>query len=114
MFFLAFWYYGFFGCGKIAIENPTPSTVFEMPEPTQIIQPFEYGHNYSKRTLLWLFGVPPLVPTKFITDHKPFLPSGTGRKLGGASYGSCRRGEDAKNRAKTPEGIAAAMAEQWG
>ena len=38
----------------IAIENPTPLKVVELPKHSQAIQPYEYGHEYSKRTLLWL------------------------------------------------------------
>ena len=38
----------------IAIENPTPSKVYNLPTPTQAIQPYEHGEPYSKRTLLWL------------------------------------------------------------
>ena len=114
LFFMAFWFYGFFKCGKIAIENPTPSRVFEMPESTQTIQPYEFGDPYSKRTLLWLFGLPKLKPTNIVCNHTPFLPSGTGRKLGGASYGVKGCSHDGNPRSKTFPGIAKAMADQWG
>lgn len=49
-------------CEKVVIENPTPSKIFDYPKPTQAIQPYEYGHPYSKKTLLWERGVPPLHP----------------------------------------------------
>lgn len=39
-------------CEKVVIENPTPSKIFDYPKPTQAIQPYEYGHPYSKKTLL--------------------------------------------------------------
>lgn len=110
-FFMAFWWYGFYGCGKIVIENPVPSSVYELPRPTNMIQPWEYGEPYSKKTYLWEFGVPPLMPTAILSDWKPYLPSGTGRKLGGDSYGDAH---DAKTRSVTFKGIAKAMAEQWG
>lgn len=42
----------------IAIENPVPSKVFAMPPYTQTIQPYEYGHPYTKRTCLWLKNLP--------------------------------------------------------
>lgn len=100
-------------CEKIAIENPTPLKCVGLPKPSQVIQPYEYGHPYSKRTLLWLKGLNPLKPTKIIAEYKPFLPSNTGgfsRGKGGA------RGvaHDAKTASKTFPGIARAMAEQWG
>ena len=112
-FFMAFWWYGFYGCGKIAIENPVSSTVFEMPECTQEIQPWMFGHPVTKKTRLWLFGLPELKPTNAVKPEAPYCPSDTGRKIR-ASYGRAKRGEDAINRAKTFSGIATAMAEQWG
>ena len=64
----------------IAIENPTPFKIFELPEFTQSIQPFEYGHEFSKKTLLWLKNLPKLKPTNIIEKYKPLLPSNTGEK----------------------------------
>ena len=113
-FFMAFWWYGFYGCGKIVIENPVPTSVYELPRPTNCIQPYEFGEKYSKKTYLWEFGVPHLVPTELVADYKPFLPSGTSRKLGGDSYGAKGCAHDGKPRSKTFPGIAKAMAEQWG
>ena len=63
-------------CEKIAIENPTPASVFNLPKCTQVIQPYEFGHPYSKRTCLWLKGLPHLTPTEIVTDHVPFVSSG--------------------------------------
>ncbi len=111
-FFMAFWYYGYYGKGRIAIENPVPSSVFELPESTQTIQPYEFGEPFSKKTMLWLFVLPKLKPTNILTEYRPYLPSGTGRKLGGDSYGAADR--TSKMRSKTFPGIAAAMADQWG
>lgn len=111
-FFMRFWWYGRLGCGKIAIENPMPSKAYELPTPTQIIQPFQFGHPFTKRTYLWLFGLNPLKPTDVVEPEAPYCPSGTGRKLR-EKYGAAKRGEDAKNRSKTFSGIAKAMAEQW-
>ena len=101
-------------CPRIAIENPVPSAIFDMPKPTQIIQPYEYGHPYSKKTYLWLKGLPPLVPTQIVNDHIPFVSSGTYSKTHDPRYkGASRRGGAAKMRSKTFPGIARAMAEQW-
>lgn len=100
-------------CEKIAVENPVHSRVFEMPKHTQEIQPWQFGHSVSKKTRLWLKGLPELQATNIVKCESTFLPSGTGRKIRSA-YGSCKRGDDAKNRSKTFFGIAKAMAEQWG
>jgi hypothetical protein len=100
-------------CPKIAVENPVSSKVFEMPKHTQEIQPYMFGHPYTKKTRLWLRGLPPLLPTNVVEPIAPYCPSGTGRKQRD-KYGAAKRGEDAKNRSKTFFGVAEAMAEQWG
>lgn len=100
-------------CPRIAIENPVSSRIFEMPQHSQEIQPYMFGHPYTKKTRLWLKGLPPLVPTRLVDSVAPYVPAGTGRK-DRSKYGAAKRGEDAKNRSKTFPGIAKAMAEQWG
>jgi hypothetical protein len=100
-------------CPRIAIENPVSSTIFNMPKHTQEIQPYMFGHPYTKKTRLWLRGLPLLKPTNIVEPIGPYCPSGTGRK-DRTKYGYAKRGEDAKNRSKTFPGIAKAMAEQWG
>lgn len=100
-------------CPKIAIENPVSCKVFNMPPHTQEIQPWMFGHPYTKKTRLWLKGLPPLMPTDIVEPISPYVPSGTGRK-DRSKYGAAKRGEDAKNRAKTFPGVARAFAEQWG
>ena len=55
----------------IAVENPTPLKIVELPKQDQAIQPYEYGHEYSKRTLLWLKNLPPLKPTDIKSNYKP-------------------------------------------
>lgn len=100
-------------CPKIAIENPTPLKIWELPKPSQIIQPWQFGHGFSKRTLLWLKGLPLLESTKIVSEYIPFLPSNTG----GAKRGQKHSRGVAKNSveaSKTFPGIAKAMAEQWG
>lgn len=100
-------------CERIAVENPTPMKLCELPPASQVIQPYEFGHPYSKRTLLWLKGLPPLFPTDIFIDHSPYLPSNTSAyaKCAGGSKGAIR---GSKNYAKTFPGIAKAMADQWG
>lgn len=111
-FFMKFWNADF---PRICIENPVPSSVYNLPECTQFVQPYEYGHPYSKKTCLWLKGLPPLKPTEIIADHKPFVSSGSYSKTHDPKYkGASRKGGSAKSRSKTFPGIAKAMAEQWG
>ena len=102
-------------CPRIAIENPIPSSIYQMPECTQVIQPYEYGEPWSKKTCLWLKGLPALQPTNIIEDHKPYCSSGSYSGTHDPKYkGASRKGGSAKSRSKTFPGIAKAMAEQWG
>lgn len=102
-------------CPKIAIENPTPSRVYGLPEKTQVIQPWQFGHPYTKRTQLWLKGLPKLVPTNIVTPERTWCPSGSySKKKHSEKHKGMFTTDRAKNRAKTFPGIARAMAEQWG
>lgn len=106
-------------CDRIAIENPIPSSVYGLPPYTQIIEPYEYGEPYTKKTCLWLRGLPPLVPTSRIWRYdpavRPFVSCGTSRNKGNPEKaGVSRSGGAAKVRSKTFNGIARAMAAQWG
>lgn len=102
-------------CDKIAVENPIPSTIFNLPHYTQFIQPYWFGHPYSKKTCLWLKGLPELVPTDIVEDYVPYTVSGMYSKTHDPKYkGVSRKGGSAKIRSKTFPGIAKAMAEQWG
>lgn len=62
-------------CEKVVIENPKPSKIFDYPEPTQAIQPFQFGHPFTKQTLLWERGVVPLVPTCIVHPERTWCPS---------------------------------------
>jgi len=97
----------------IAVENPTPLKVVGLPKHSQAIQPYEYGHPYSKRTLLWLRNLQPLEPTETVNNYTPYLPSNTGGKKRGQSY-SRGTSKNAKESSKTFKGVAEAMANQWG
>lgn len=92
-------------CPRIAVENPVSSRIFDMPEYTQEIQPWQFGHPVSKKTRLWLKGLPPLKPTDIVSHDTNCHQAGTWFACGGK--------ERQKNRAKTFPGIARAMAEQW-
>ena len=110
-FFMKFWNAE---CPRICIENPVPSSVYNLPDCAQFVQPYEYGHPYSKKTCLWLKGLPLLKPTEIIAEHKPFVSSGSYSKAHDPKYkGASRKGGSAKSRSKTFPGIAKAMAEQW-
>ena len=95
-------------CPKIAIENPVSLRIYELPECSQTIRPWQFGHPYTKTTRLWLKGLPQLMPTSVVPPKMPYVNSSKATLKG--QYGSRRT---AKNRAKTFPGIAKAMAEQW-
>lgn len=94
----------------IAVENPVPSRIFQLPVHTQEIQPYQFGHPFTKKTRLWLRGLPILTPTNMVKPTGPFLPSGTSRKIK-SKYGVAASWKD---RSTTFPGIAEAMATQWG
>ena len=93
-------------CDKICVENPVSSTIFNMPKHTQEIQPYYFGHPFKKKTRLWLKGLEPLKPTNIVEVSESTKIAGNWFNKGGK--------ERQKNRSKTFEGIAQAMAEQWG
>ena len=101
-------------CDKVVIENPTPSKIFDFPEPTQAIQPFQFGHPFSKKTLLWERGVNPLKPTNIVEPERTWCPSGSYSGKHNDKHRGMFTTDRAKNRAKTFPGIAKAMAWQWG
>lgn len=101
-------------CPKIAIENPTPMKLIGLPPYTQAIQPYEYGHPYSKRTCLWLKGLPPLMAAEIVPEHEPYVNGGCKDAHGNYRRFPGRNEHDARTRSKTFPGIARAMAEQWG
>jgi len=92
-------------CDKIAIENPLPSKIYELPPHTQVIQPYEYGHPYKKRTQLWLKGLPNLTSTNIVDTRESTKVAGNWFNKGG--------NDRQMNRSKTFEGIAKAIAHQW-
>lgn len=100
-------------CPKIAVENPIPSKVFELPQYTQTVQPFEYGHPFTKKTCFWLKGLPPLIPTDIVEPTATWCPSGSYSHKHGDKHRGMFTKDRARNRSKTFPGIAKAMAEQW-
>lgn len=87
---------------RIALENPVSIISSHVRRPDQIIQPWQYGHGVSKATCLWLKGLPPLLPTEIVSERR-------------ASVHLAPDSRDRwKRRSRTFEGIAEAMAQQWG
>lgn len=96
----------------IALENPVSIISSRICKPTQIIQPWQFGHEISKRTCLWLKNLPPLKPTNIVGKGKmQKLKSG---KQIPEWYSNANKKDRAKIRSRTFEGIAEAMAVQWG
>lgn len=99
-------------CPKVCIENPVSLKIFNLPPCTQEIEPYQFGHPVSKKTRLWLKGLPPLLPTNIVVKQGTYLPSSTSKNAYSGKNDKCTR--DPKEASKTFEGIAKAMAEQWG
>ena len=87
---------------KIALENPVSIISTRIRKPDQIIQPYMFGHGETKKTCLWLKNLPLLVPTNIVEGRTP--------RVHYESPGPNRW----KNRSRTMQGIANAMAHQWG
>lgn len=87
---------------RIAIENPIGILSTVIRKPDQIIHPWQFGHGEVKATCLWLKGLPKLAPTNIVSGRKP--------RVHFASPGPNRW----KERSRTLQGIADAMADQWG
>ena len=102
-------------CEKIAIENPVGIMSSEWRKPNQIINPWQFGDAFEKKTCLWLKGLPELQPTNIveIPPRKKF-DSGKSMPSWYAEAWHLPKEERAKLRSKTFPGIARAMAEQWG
>lgn len=109
-------------CEKIAVENPVciMSSIYRKPD--QIIQPYYFGDRAKKTTCLWLKGLPKLIPTN-IVDEGEFYISPSGKKMAKWSHDPIDENgkkipynskEIKKIRSKTFQGIADAMAGQWG
>lgn len=100
--------------GKIAVENPVGCISTNIRPPDQYIQPYEFGHNASKRTGLWLKGLPLLKATSYI---EPRMVNGRPRWANQTDSGQNNLAPNktrSQQRARTYEGIASAMVEQWG
>jgi len=101
---------------KIALENPVGCISTHICKPDQIVQPWQFGHPESKQTCFWLRGLPKLQPTEVLEPTR-FQLNGRPRWDNQTPTGQNRLGPSPdrwKKRSKTCQGIADAMAEQWG
>lgn len=120
---------------RIAIENPVSVISSRIRKPNQIVNPYQFGEDASKKTCLWLKGLPPLRPTKFVEPRmvccglevpngdKYGCPNCNGEKVARPRWGNqCDSGQNKlgpsddrwKERSLTYQGLADAFAEQWG
>lgn len=106
-------------CKHVCIENPISIMSTRYHKPDQYIQPYQFGHPISKKTCLWLKGLPKLVPTNIVepnpTDEHGFSINGALRyaRDENGKILSWKDPRTAIERSKTFPGIAQAMAEQW-
>jgi hypothetical protein len=99
---------------KVCIENPVPHHYANLPKYTQIIQPFMFGQSVQKRTCLWLKNLPVLIPTNIVDKGEIYIGK-DGKSNGSKWYQILTMSPDRwKERSRTFQGIADAMAEQWG
>lgn len=102
-------------CERIAIENPVGIMSSAWRKPNQIINPYEFGDPFEKKTCLWLHGLPQLQPTNIVEPPpRKHFDSGKTMPAWYAEVWHLPKEERAKLRSKTFPGIAKAMAEQWG
>lgn len=101
-------------CDKIAIENPVGIMSSKYRKPDQYIQPYQFGDKAIKKTGLWLKGLPLLIPTQ-IVEPEFVIYNAKNKKSGKSKYPVMWSGKHtAQERSKTFQGIADAMANQWG
>jgi hypothetical protein len=91
---------------KICIENPVPHKYSNLPAYNQIVQPYYFGESKSKRTCLWLKNLPLLKSTNIVNKGEFY-------KCGNGGTNPKWYSTNSKNRSRTFQGIATAMAEQW-
>jgi hypothetical protein len=99
---------------RIALENPVSVISSRIRKPDQIVSPYQFGHDASKKTCLWLKNLPPLRATACV---QPRMVNGRPRWGNQTDSGQNRLAPSAdrwKIRSETYEGIAQAMADQWG
>ena len=99
-------------CHRLCIENVVAMKIWELPKHTQEIQPWQFGHSVTKKTRLWLRNLPPLIPTDIVVPDAKWVSCGYKGDRQLQNKAVCKAYTN--KRAKTFDGIAKAMAEQWG
>lgn len=102
-------------CDKVCVENPRPLKCWGLPISTQVIQPWQFGEPWKKETHLWLKGLPGLMYT-YICEPEGLWVGATSSRRQGKTYSkyTLKSNRDQKTRSRSFEGIAEAMASQWG
>ena len=104
-------------CDKIVVENPPPMKRFNLPKYNQLVRPYMFGERNNKPICLWLKGVEELKPTNIVEKDKDivrWVHKATGQKKSCSKWYNTNTSRHSKHRSKTFEGVAQAMAEQWG
>lgn len=96
-----------------ALENPISIISSRIRKPDQIIQPYQFGEDASKKTCLWLQDLPPLMPTKFVEPRIINGKNRWGNQIDSGQNKLTPSKDRWKDRSRTYLGIAAAMADQW-
>jgi hypothetical protein len=99
---------------RIALENPVSIISSRVRKPDQIVQPYEYGHDASKKTCLWLKNLPLLIPTQIIEPKIVGNKKIWGNQTASGQNKLPPSKDRWKIRSETYQGIADAMANQWG
>lgn len=113
-FFLKFLYAD---CDKIVIENPPPMKRFNLPKYNQLVRPYMFGESNNKPICLWLKGVDILVPTHIVErdfDTVHWIHKATEKNKSCSKWYNTNTNQHSKHRSKTFQGVALAMASQWG
>lgn len=101
----------------VAVENPVGVMSTRFRKPDQIVQPFMFGDQARKTTCLWLKGLPPLEPTN-VVDEGETLTFKSGKRMQkwiSDAFTKAKTAEERRRlRSKTFQGMADAMAKQWG
>lgn len=104
-------------CDKIVVENPPPMKRFNLPKYTQLVRPWMFGESNNKPICLWLKGVHELKPTNIVERDKDmvrWIHKATSQKKSCSKWYNTNTNKHSRHRSKTFEGVAKAMAEQWG
>ena len=104
-------------CDKVVVENPPPMKRFNLPKYNQLVRPYMFGERNNKPICLWLKGVEELKPTNIVEKDKDivrWVHKATGQKKSCSKWYNTNTSQHSKHRSKTFEGIAEAMAQQWG